>query len=103
MTEPQRGESTVDLNYVDKIVKRLEDVLGDCEVDLLHYYALLVLVVGVNVTEEHVHDAWATWRTTTRPTHTFLVPFDQLSAEVQALDTHYADAIRVVAKSIWEG
>ena len=90
----------MDLNYVDKIVSELENALDDCEVDLLRYYALLALTLGAAVTEEDVHDAWSVWRTATKPDHASLVPFSDLSPEVQALDTTYADAIRTVAKKI---
>jgi hypothetical protein len=53
-----------------------------------------VLVTGEQTTEQDAHDAWATWRTATNPGHRLLVPFDHLTAEAQALNTPYADAIR---------
>jgi hypothetical protein len=89
------------MNYVDEIVKQLEERLDDCEVDLLRLYALLVLVNGVNVSERDVHDAWSVWRTATKPDHPSLVPFDQLTREVQDLDTRYAEAVIAVAEVRW--
>lgn len=84
-------------NYIDEIATRLGVALDDCDDDLLRLYALLALVKGADTTEEDVHDAWAAWRAATHPTHRSLVPFDELTPEVQALDTKYAEAIRAVA------
>jgi hypothetical protein len=86
------------MNYVDEIVKQLEERLDDCEVDLLRLYALLVLVIGPDVSERDVHDAWSVWRTATKPDHSALVPFDQLTREAQDLDTPYAEAIIAIAE-----
>jgi hypothetical protein len=93
---------TATINYVDQIVAALADRLDDCEIDLLRLYALLVLVTGEHTTEQDAHDAWATWRTATNPRHRLLVPFDHLTAEAQALNTPYADAIRAVAARLRE-
>ena len=87
------------MNYVDTIAARLGELLGDCPPELLRLYALLVLVRGEDVTLKDVHDAWAVWRCATRPDHPSLVPFDQLTPEVQELDAKYAGAIREVAAS----
>ena len=93
---------TTNINYVDQIVAALAELLDDCEIDLLRHYALLVLVTGEQTTEQDAHDAWATWRTATNPRHRLLVPFDHLTVEAQALNTPYADAIRVVAARLHE-
>jgi hypothetical protein len=58
---------TTNINYVDPIVAALAEWLDDCEIDLLRHYALLVLVTGEQTTEQDAHDAWATWRTATKP------------------------------------
>jgi hypothetical protein len=87
------------VNYIDAVAARLGLMLDDCDIDLLRIYALLVLVTGTGTTDEHVHHAWGVWRAATRPDHPDLVPFDQLTPEVQALDTWYAQAIRAVAAS----
>jgi hypothetical protein len=46
------------------------------------------------------HDAWAVWRNTTRPDHPSLVPFDQLTPDVQELDRTYMDAIHRTARQV---
>lgn len=67
--------------------------------DLLRLYTLLALVKGSDTTLEDVHDAWAIWQQTTDATHRSLVPFDQLTQEVQELDRPYTEAIhRAVAR-----
>ena len=93
---------TATVNYVDQIVAALAERLDDCEIDLLRQYALLVLVTAEQTTEQDAHDALATWRTATNPTQRLLVPFDRLTAEAQALNTPYADAIRAVATRLRE-
>ncbi len=87
-------------NYVDATVTALAARLPDCDPDLLRLYTLLALTVGAEVTLKDVHDAWAVWRTLTRPEHPSIVPFDQLTPEVQDLDSRYADAIRDVANEV---
>jgi hypothetical protein len=84
-------------NYIEVIVRKLDEILPGCDTDTLYPYALLALTVGNGCTSEDVHDAWAAWRTTTHPDHPSLVPCDQLTPEVQALDGKYAAAIREVA------
>lgn len=62
-------------------------------------YALLCVAKGTETTARNVHDAWAVWAIQEYDgTHRSLVPFDQLSPEVQALDIPYRDAIRRVAE-----
>jgi hypothetical protein len=100
--KPGRSPVTVSTNYVDQIVAALTRRLDDCEIDLLRQHALLVLVTGEQATEQHAHDAWAAWRIATNPGHRLLVPFDHLTAEAQALNTPYADAIRAVATRLRE-
>lgn len=86
------------MNYIEEIADRLADKLPDCPHDLLLLYALLVLTCGMAADREDVHDAWAVWRCATRPDHPALVPFGQLTPEVQQLDEQYAAAIREVAR-----
>jgi hypothetical protein len=87
----------VTMNYVEEIAARLGALLDDCPAELLRLYALLVLVRGRAADREDVHDAWSAWRTATKPDHAALIPFDQLTPEVQALDDPYVAAIREVA------
>ena len=84
-------------SYVTGITGKLAASLPDCPDDLLRMYALLALVSGPGTTLEDVHDAWACWRVATRPDHPALVPFTDLTPDVQELDQKYADAIRTVA------
>ncbi len=84
-------------NYIDDLTGRLAITLNDCDDDLLRLYALLALVRGKAVTNQDVHDAWSVWTAARRPDHQSLVPFHQLAAEVQELDSKYRDAIRAVS------
>lgn len=88
-------------NYIAAVNAKLAELLPDCEPDLIRFYALLALTAGVNTAEHDVHDAWSVWRDVSNPGHRSLVPFDELPAEVQALDAPYAQAIRKVAEGIF--
>lgn len=70
---------------------------GDRELFLI--YALLVRAKGVETTAEDVHDAWAVWKSMRSLDHDALVPFEQLSGEVQAQDAPFLDAIHRVARA----
>lgn len=70
----------------------------DVEDELLDLYALLLLVRGEATTTEDVHDAWSLWQSRTDPQHRSVRPFAELSAEVQAMDEPYAEAIREAAR-----
>jgi hypothetical protein len=89
---------TMNPNYVRVVMEELQKDLRINDRFLLRMYTLLVFTTGVETTLEDAHDAWALWRDETRPDHRFLVPFDQLTKEVQELDRKYADSIRRVAK-----
>lgn len=84
------------MNYIEDVVDRLALRLPDCERDLLHLYALLVLTRGVSTTSQDVHDAWCCWRTQTMPSHRSIVPFAALAPQVRALDEPYVAAIVAV-------
>ena len=60
---------------------------------LYRIYAVLCLTLGLTVTNQDVHDAWAAWCAGERPNHKSLVPFEDLSPEVQRLDSKYRTAI----------
>ena len=85
------------VNYIDAIVARLDEKIPGNDPALLRLYALLALTQGVNTTLENVHDAWAAWRTATNRAHKSLVPFGELSVEVQEYDRKYMDAIHEVS------
>lgn len=85
------------MNYFAEIVQALKGLLPDCDDQLCSFYALLVVTTGTLTTLKDVHDAWAAWRNLTKPDHKSLIPFDDLSKDVQALDAPYRDAIVQVA------
>jgi hypothetical protein len=64
---------------------------------LANLYALLALTKGEETSLEDVHDAWAVWTATTRGVHRSLIPFAELSPEVQELDRKYVDGIHRAA------
>ncbi len=80
------------MNYIETVKTKLASHI-DVEDDLLELYALLVLTRGQLCSLKDVHDAWAIWRNRTKPDHKSLVPFDELTQEVQQLDKEYTDAI----------
>ena len=85
------------MNYIQKVRQRLDEVGDIGDSDLLDLYTLLVFTKGVDVTWKDVHDAWAIWRNNSNPEHKSIIPYEELSLEVQMLDKEYADAIEKVA------
>lgn len=83
------------MNYIETTKEELDFDLdmGDDYDGLLEMYALLVLLKGNRCTNEDVHDAWSVWQNRTMPEHRSLIPFDELTKEVQDLDSKYRDAI----------
>lgn len=91
------------MNYIEKVKELLEvelKMVGTPYEDLLDVYGLLVLTVGENCTNEHIHDAWSVWQSKTQPDHKSLKPFKELTKEVQNLDEPYRQAVIKVAKLI---
>ncbi len=87
------------MNYIDRIATQIATECGDANPDMSLYriYAVLALVCGEEVENIDVHDAWSAWIAATKPDHRSLIPFDDLTPEVQELDSPYRDAIiRVV-------
>lgn len=87
------------MNYI----QQARDILSkkiDVESDLLDLYVLLVLTSGIDTGLIDVHDAWAVWKNKTNPSHKSLIPFSELTPEVQELDREYAEAIRTTAAEI---
>lgn len=87
------------VNYVQRVTRDLADRLPGCEMDLIDLYVLLALTRGTETTLEDVHDAWSVWRNTGSPHHRSLVPFDDLTPEVQELDRKYMEAIHDAASA----
>jgi hypothetical protein len=90
------------MNYIDEIAVQIAQALDDpsppqADMALYRIYALLALTTGIHTTLENVHDAWSAWEACLVPDHRSIVPFDQLTTEVQELDRKYANAIRMVA------
>jgi hypothetical protein len=88
------------VTYVDDMKAQLAERIPGQPPALLDLYALIALRHGVNTSVADVHDAWALWRSRTHSSHPLIVPFDQLTPDVQALDEPYAAAIRDAAASM---
>ena len=87
-------------NYVQNTLDALNIECPGLEPELAQLYALLVHTMGPYTSLEDVHDAWSLWRNTTAPEHRSLIPFDELSREVQEMDREYRDAIRRTALKV---
>ena len=87
------------MNYIEKIKQELDKELnmGEAYKGLLDVYALLVLTKGKECTNKNVHDAWSIWQNNIDKKHRSLIPFHELTKEVQDLDIKYRDAIIKVA------
>lgn len=100
-----------DLNYLEAdaalIVECLPEGIGDEiteeQLPLFCNYALLMRAKGAGTQLEDVHDAWSAWASAARPDHPALVPFGELTPEIQALDQPFLDAIREAALVREEG
>jgi hypothetical protein len=89
------------MNYIDRVAARIGRAIGsECEQSLLRIYAVLALALGDDVRRRDVHDAWSAWCAGRDPQHRSLVPYSELSPEVQALDQPYAEAICQVVEEI---
>lgn len=90
-------------SYIDKIaaeIRRTADpkaAQAGEDLPLYRLYAVLLLAKGPNVTAEDVHNAWAAWASEHEPESWNLLPFKELSLQVQSKDQLYADAIHQVA------
>lgn len=86
----------------ENYIKNAKDVLRETfeENDLvvgeglLDLYTLLLLTKGLKVTEKDVHEAWAIYTNQINSRHKSLIPFEDLTKEVQNLDTPYTEAIK---------
>jgi hypothetical protein len=92
------------MNYLEKLAQDIKAAVpsdavpnGD-NTDLFVLYASLLLAKGSSVTAADVHNAWAAWMTARgQGDHQSVVPFEQLSPEVQQEDSPFLTAIRQVA------
>ena len=86
----------------ENYIKNVKDVLretfeeNDLQVDesLLDLYTLLLLTKGLKTTEKDVHEAWVIYTNQVNPRHKSLIPFEDLTKQVQDLDTPYSEAIK---------
>jgi hypothetical protein len=70
---------------------------------LLLRYAVLLRAKGANVSNSDIHDAWAAWIAARDPTHTALIPYENLSEQVQEQDRAFATAVRRAAEELGVG
>jgi hypothetical protein len=89
------------MNYVERVIDAILGENNDLDYALAEMYALLVLVKGVNITMEDVHDAWSMWRNQTSPSHRSILPFDELASEVQEMDREHMEMLHRVAEQIF--
>ena len=93
--------------YIDTIVNEVSARTHIRNANLVHLYALLVLIKGEEITLKDVHDAWA-MDMNFRPIagrcyghdHTSIVPFDDLSEETRNKDGKYVDTLRSIAREM---
>lgn len=95
------------ITYIDKVVDAVSKETGLKSSYLTRVYALLVLTKGEDITLKDVHDAWAMDMNFRKQTnycygheHRSIVPFNELSKEVQDKDQVYVDALKRVAKRL---
>jgi hypothetical protein len=94
------------MNYIDQLAKAIYDegnssgAMDDVEWSLYRMYAVLALAKGHEVTPRDVHDAWAAWATEHRFQTKNIIPFDDLSPDVQHMDDRYVNDIHAVVGRI---
>ena len=92
------------LNYIDELATAIRAhvdpaILPRSDVDrLFRIYAALALAKGADVTAEDIHDAWAAWECDRKPNSPSIVPFKQLTPEIQQSDEPFVEAIRYVVR-----
>jgi hypothetical protein len=96
------------MNYIDEVQTELAKHIKVGK-GLMDYYSLLVLLLGEETTLADVHDAWAvninrTWKKDNPDLgdHRSVIPFNDLSPEVQAKDQKFVDAIHATTKALRE-
>ena len=67
---------------------------------LFRSYAVLALALGTRITGQDVHDAWVAWMLDIDPSHSALIPYEQLDAQTAAEDAVFVKAIRAVAEQL---
>lgn len=95
-------------SYVAEVARLIKlEAVGDDGVPLnagpYFFYAVLAFSKGQKATAEDVHDAWSAWKDHIGEAHPSLLPFNELSREVQQLDEPFMKAIHIVARKLLEG
>lgn len=99
LAQGQRTSSHKGDDYIDELATRIKAECSENEIpedrsqELFRLYALLALTKGKDTTAEDVHDAWSTWKVSEDPYHKSLIPFDELTKEVQEMDEPYVKYI----------
>lgn len=65
---------------------------------LFRLYALLAFSKGEAVSARDVHDAWVVWMLDRGEKHESIVPFEDLTKDVQREDSPFVAAIRAAAR-----
>ena len=93
--------------YIDKVTELVAERTHIENKNPVHLYALLVLIKGKDITLKDVHDAWAMDMNFRQQTdrcrgheHQSILPFDELSEEIQNKDQKYADTLIKIASEI---
>ena len=101
-----------ELTYLEKVARMIWWKTGEVSVSYPPHenvlwlgYAALALSLKERVDNDDVHDMWSVWSIShsiehRRPIHKSVIPYNELDAKVQMLDTHYRDSIRHVAESV---
>lgn len=95
------------MNYIDALALMVyecgnpDEPMDDAEWHLYRTYAVLVLAKGEETTAEDVHDAWSAWALEHRSFSKNIIPFDQLTPDVQAMDDEYVAAIHSVRRRVF--
>lgn len=93
------------MNYIDKLALEIyrhsepDGTPDEADAVLYRIYAVLALSKGEETTAKDVHDAWSAWMAGQFPEHRSLIPFDELSEDVQRYDDEYVEAIHAVSRT----
>lgn len=94
------GISFVESKRYQKALTELSSKLPKLDSRLVALYAQLAVTTGQDTTLENVHDAWSIYTEAKNPSHKSLVKFVELTAETQAKDAPFKDAIVEVASTL---
>ena len=93
-------------NYISTVSNRIRSCFKSEEIPdkglelLFGMYAVLALTKGTSVTDSDVHDAWSLWATLYDPNSDSLVPFSELSSDIQSKDSKFTEAIVKIAEGL---